>query len=116
MKADHRNISPNRKLLLIPTFVLLLAGDAWLSSVLTQLPKDNLFLKIFTELGNGAVDFVLSLVLLTINKQFGKAALGSFATGGIIVNVLKYVVGRARPYATAYPWVIIGPTVDGSYG
>jgi membrane-associated phospholipid phosphatase len=95
---------------------VILLADAPLRVATLRLAPPPLILRITTELGNGAVDLMLALLLLLLNRRAGRAALASVAVGGVAVNVLKYTIGRARPYAAATPWVFLGPTVHGNYG
>ena len=94
----------------------LIIFDLPLQTIIQSMPVNGGILAIFTEVGNGAVNIALALVLLTANQRAGKAALGSIAVSGLLVNLAKYMIGRARPYTTPSPWVFIGPTLDGAHG
>lgn len=99
-------------MLFLPLPFLLL--DLPLHNLFLGLSSDNIWLHFITNLGDGRTDFVLALILLFFHRKAGKAAIGAFVTGGIAVNLLKYAVGRARPYVAASPWLFTGPTLDGS--
>src|SRR5208337_2964856 len=72
-------------------------------------------------IGHGTTLLVAACLLFLIGKKFsadmcytGKALLVSFLTAGIAVQLLKHLVGRARPRITE-SFMVIGPSLKGGY-
>ena len=72
-------------------------------------------------IGHGTTLLVAACLLFIIGKKVssgmcytGKALLVSFFTAGIAVQLLKHMVGRARPRITE-SLMIIGPSLKGGY-
>jgi len=72
-------------------------------------------------IGHGTTLLIAACLLFVIGKKFssgmcytGKALLLSFFSAGIGVQLLKHLVGRARPRITD-GLMIIGPTLKGGY-
>ncbi len=71
-------------------------------------------------LGHGAVQIALCLLWVAAAKYFkakaefyyGAAGLAAVISSGIIVQIIKHLVGRARPRMTLPPWEHIGPSFD----
>jgi membrane-associated phospholipid phosphatase len=70
--------------------------------------------------GHGAVQIALCLLWVGVAKYYNsKAGVYQGATGmaavigsGILVQVIKHLVGRARPRLTLPPWEHFGPSFD----
>jgi membrane-associated phospholipid phosphatase len=70
--------------------------------------------------GHGAVQIALCILWLLAVKYYkaksefyhGAAGLAAVIGSGIIVQVIKHLVGRARPRMTVPPWEYIGPSFD----
>jgi membrane-associated phospholipid phosphatase len=70
--------------------------------------------------GHGAVQVALCIAWLVAIKYFkwkaefyhGAAGLAAVIGGGILVQIIKHLVGRARPRMTVPPWEYIGPSFD----
>lgn len=70
--------------------------------------------------GHGAVQITLCILWLLAAKYYraktefyhGAAGLAAVIGSGIIVQILKHLVGRARPRMTLPPWEHIGPSFD----
>ena len=72
-------------------------------------------------IGHGTTLLVASFLLFVIGKKFsggmcytGKALLLSFFAAGIAVQLVKHLIGRARPRITE-SLVIVGPSLKGGY-
>jgi membrane-associated phospholipid phosphatase len=72
-------------------------------------------------IGHGTTLLVASVLLFIVGKKFsevmrytGKALLLSFFAAGMSVQLLKHLVGRARPRLTE-SLVIVGPSLKGGY-
>lgn len=80
----------------------------------------RLFAEAAYWLGHGAVQICLCLLWVAAAKYFkakaefyyGAAGLAAVIGSGIIVQVIKHLVGRARPRMTLPPWEHIGPSFD----
>lgn len=70
--------------------------------------------------GHGAVQISASVLWLLAAKYYkakaefysGFAALAAVVGSGVLVQVLKHLVGRARPRTTLSPWEYLGPSFD----
>lgn len=70
--------------------------------------------------GHGAVQITLCILWLLAVKYYkaksefyhGAAGLAAVIGSGILVQVIKHLVGRARPRLTLPPWEHIGPSFD----
>ena len=70
--------------------------------------------------GHGAVQITICILWLLAAKYYrvkaefyhGAAGLAAVIGSGIIVQILKHLVGRARPRMTLPPWEHIGPSFD----
>jgi undecaprenyl-diphosphatase len=124
-------LKKNKELLVAGSlFILLLAFQdkaimAWIkyldqsrSSLYMLLRKLDPFINF---IGHGTTLLVAAFLLFVIGKKFsagvcytGKALLMSFFAAGISVQLLKHLVGRARPRITE-GLMIIGPSLKGGY-
>jgi undecaprenyl-diphosphatase len=124
-------LKKNKELLFAgPLFILLLALQdkavmVWMkyldqshSSLYMLLRKLDPFINF---IGHGTTLLVAACLLFVIGKKFsagmcytGKALLVSFLTAGIGVQLLKHLVGRARPRITE-SLMVIGPSLKGGY-
>lgn len=106
--------------------VLLLLLPSWDKSildVLAALGADGLG-RLFAEsaywLGHGTVQVGLTVLWVAAAKYYkakaefyhGAAGLAAVVGSGILVQIIKHLVGRARPRMTLPPWEHIGPSFD----
>jgi undecaprenyl-diphosphatase len=126
-----RFLKKNKELFLAgPLVVLLLAFQdkavmVWMkhldqsrSSLYILLRKLDPFINF---IGHGTTLLVAACLLFILGKKFsagicytGKALLISFFAAGISVQLLKHLIGRARPRITE-GLMIIGPSIKGGY-
>ncbi len=124
-------LKKNKELLLAGPLVILLiafqdkAVMVWMkyldqsrSSFYVLLRKLDPFINF---IGHGTTLLVTACLLFVIGKKFsagmrytGKALVLSFFSAGIAVQLLKHLVGRARPRITE-GLIIIGPSLKGGY-
>jgi membrane-associated phospholipid phosphatase len=70
--------------------------------------------------GHGAVQIAICVLWLAAAKYYkskaelyhGGAALAAVVGSGILVQILKHLIGRARPRMTLPPWEHLGPSFD----
>jgi len=70
--------------------------------------------------GHGTVQIALTVLWVLVAKYYkaqaefyhGAAGLAAVIGSGILVQVIKHLVGRARPRMTSPPWEHIGPSFD----
>src|SRR5208337_1307319 len=128
---DMHFLKKNKELLLAgPPFILLLAFQdkavmVWMkhldqsrSSLYMLLRRLDPFINF---IGHGTTLLVAACLLFVTGKKFsagmcytGKALLLSFFAAGIAVQLLKHLVGRARPRISD-SLAIVGPSLKGGY-
>jgi undecaprenyl-diphosphatase len=104
-------------------FFILPSWDKGLLDGLAAWGRDGLG-RLFAEgaywAGHGVVQITLCIAWLVAIKYFkwgnefyhGAAGLTAVIGSGIMVQILKHLVGRARPRMTLPPWEHIGPSFD----
>ncbi|MCG6552950.1 MAG: phosphatase PAP2 family protein [Candidatus Magnetominusculus sp. LBB02] len=135
MKCKNMTIGLSWKQLMLGTLLLVvlawffLAGDKWtinlIKSFLFEHSTIDAFLKNIDPVCNflihGATQFAAAFILFIIGRYLyrplfipGKAFLFSLTAVGLTVQVIKHLVGRARPRITE-TFIAIGPSLNFDY-
>jgi len=124
-------LKKNKELLLAgPPFILLLAFQdkavmVWMKHLDQSRSSLYMLLRkldpLINFIGHGTTLLVAAGLLFVVGKKFsaglcytGKALLLSFFAAGISVQLLKHLIGRARPRVTE-GLMLIGPSLKGGY-